>query len=888
MDQDSTKGPEKRNWREKLGIGTNGAGKDLPKIGDDFQRAAPKAPAGVITAPEPVARPAATPARPGVAAKPAVRPAPMAPRPAAGARPAIQPVPPDKLAERLRSQRDASARMAEQRVQVAKQKSEIPAAKAPVPPPPAKPAVAAAPIVAKPVTMPAAKPAMPAAAPAGPKPKFSFAEDDEKGQRPPAPAQQPQQSAQQPQQPMAQQAPVRPASFQPPPTSQPGLAPSRPALGAGAQGFPQRPVQPQQPPGFPPPTGQPYGQQGYPSGYGGQGASAIPPVGYRPIDPATGYPQQPYGQGFPPPGFNPQGRPAFNPGQRPLNPPPQGYTPPGSGPRLAVPPRPGVNPNYVAPEADAFNTPPPGKGPSMRPPPRAGRQQDQFTEFEDEGSFYEDPGLNMPRPAGRRPTTTDYQEAYRDVESGYDDEPPRSSLPWILSGILVIGALLAGGLVWWYITFGKPAMNGGQTSTNTEVPVVQPPAQANRTQPDQAQQNNAESSATRKQIYDRIVGDREVLGGQITPTEEVPQPGGAEAVPQPSTGTGEAAPAAGDAAPLPIPPPPGDNTQGALPDAQPGDPNKQSAENVQPAASESQAAVAIPAPGDVPQSTPPADGNSNVAAIPAAGPAETPAATADVPAVPGETKTASNVSMPPPAAADAQQEDVVTDKPSDAPKLKKVAATKPKAPAKPAQARLGSKPVVLVPPSKKRQATTAEVAVNEAAPAPQAADDSAGLYGTKYIVDAPAEAANTPAQASAPAKKKRTLADLFQNSGEEQGAAITSQNTAQTTPVEQPVVPSRPAAAKPAPVQVASAAPTGIVAQLASFKTRPEATAEFARLKARNAATLGGLSPIITQADVGGTTRYRLAVGPFPSRDAANALCSKLFQAGERDCLVKN
>jgi cell division protein FtsN len=78
------------------------------------------------------------------------------------------------------------------------------------------------------------------------------------------------------------------------------------------------------------------------------------------------------------------------------------------------------------------------------------------------------------------------------------------------------------------------------------------------------------------------------------------------------------------------------------------------------------------------------------------------------------------------------------------------------------------------------------------------------------------------------------------------------------------------------------------VAQLASFRSQSEATAEFGRLKAKYGSTLGGVSPVISQAEVAGSTRYRLAVGPFASRDAANAMCSKLFAAGERDCLVRN
>ncbi len=112
MDQDNSKGQDKRNWRERLGIGAQG-GKDLPKISDDFR----KEPAPAAARPPMVSR-----ANPRPIAAAAVRPAPMAPR--ATAKPAsTAPVAPDKLAERLRSQREASSRMAEQRVQVAKQRA---------------------------------------------------------------------------------------------------------------------------------------------------------------------------------------------------------------------------------------------------------------------------------------------------------------------------------------------------------------------------------------------------------------------------------------------------------------------------------------------------------------------------------------------------------------------------------------------------------------------------------------------------------------------------------------------------------------------------------------------------------------------------------------------
>ncbi|MBL8790812.1 MAG: hypothetical protein JNM45_09945, partial [Rhizobiales bacterium] len=100
MDQNSSNGTDKRSWRERLGIG---AGKDMPRIAEEFT---------------PPAAPAAT------AARPSVKPAPMAPRPGVKAAPprgsaaaAPSSAAGEKLAEKLKAQREAQERLAEQRVQ---------------------------------------------------------------------------------------------------------------------------------------------------------------------------------------------------------------------------------------------------------------------------------------------------------------------------------------------------------------------------------------------------------------------------------------------------------------------------------------------------------------------------------------------------------------------------------------------------------------------------------------------------------------------------------------------------------------------------------------------------------------------------------------------------
>lgn len=173
MDQNSTNGTssDKRNWRERLGIGA----RDMPKLSDEFKEQPAAAQATV--------RPAAT-ARPAVKApQPVTRPAPMAPRvppakPSATQIPNGQPrqaapaAPPanDALAERLRAQRAAAEKLAEQRVLAARERAEGKAATTPV---------AAS---GRPRTV---EPSLPSGS--GPRPKFTFADEEaapQVGQRP--------------------------------------------------------------------------------------------------------------------------------------------------------------------------------------------------------------------------------------------------------------------------------------------------------------------------------------------------------------------------------------------------------------------------------------------------------------------------------------------------------------------------------------------------------------------------------------------------------------------------------------------------------------------------------------------------------------------------------
>lgn len=274
MDQQSGDTADKRNWRERLGIGKNANTSELPKLSDEFKGEGGVDTAQRVAAPRPAAAHAPVkaapmaPRAPRAGSAPGGAPRAATPAPARGASPAAPraaPVAPDALASKLRDQREAAERLAQQRIQAAKARAEA-----------------------------AQQSSQPQAAPAG-KPKFTFAEDGNSpnGASAPRPA-----SAWPPQQTPA----PRPAAGQPqaqPPRPQftPQVQPPRPPLGGAATPPPAYPS-PQPSYGQP---GQGYGQQPYQPQYNNPGFSnpyGQQQPGYRPIDPNTGY--------TPPPGFNPQ------------------------------------------------------------------------------------------------------------------------------------------------------------------------------------------------------------------------------------------------------------------------------------------------------------------------------------------------------------------------------------------------------------------------------------------------------------------------------------------------------------------------------------------------------------------------------------------------------
>lgn len=132
MDQDTSNTPAKGSWRDKLGIG--GAKRDMPKISNEFRpnrngqnggeaaQGAPRSNPQIVTKTAPMA-PRTPPA--ASQARPAPRPAPQQAQ--------LQPAPAQNqdLAVRLKAQREAAEKLAQQRVSQARGRTDMPSSDKP-------------------------------------------------------------------------------------------------------------------------------------------------------------------------------------------------------------------------------------------------------------------------------------------------------------------------------------------------------------------------------------------------------------------------------------------------------------------------------------------------------------------------------------------------------------------------------------------------------------------------------------------------------------------------------------------------------------------------------------------------------------------------------------
>lgn len=800
MDQDSSNDSEKRNWRERLGIGT----KEMPKIAGEFAKPAEP----VLVTP----RAKIDPAQPVVVAKPA----PMAPRVAGKPTPVAKsaadragkssqggaaavgrpmqpaaPQNPEVLAERLRNQREAAEKLAEQRVSNAKERAE---------------AVRTA--QQQPVTAPSPV-ARSAAEAGGAKPKFSFAEDDARSDAKREPRSMP---------PMRGAAPQQRPPLQSQPM-QPQLSPARPQLGG------DRFVTPQ----VPPPTRQAAPPAAMPAGMPPPQYRPQAPGGYRPIDPATGY--------APPPSFQmPRGTMAPPPGPRPA-------AVPGSragDPRLQGGPYMGGEATYVPPPMQQGGIPRYDQLPRQQAPLRNDQLRPQTHSYE--GDLGDDIFEDTPTKPVRRANVNDYSQAYhQDGEFDYAAPRRRSTGPIILLSFLAVAALAGIGSVFYYQNY----MKSGTSSSAEGTPVVEAPADAAKTSGEQTaavQPGSTPVQPSKKQIYDRIIGDKEVLGGQVVPTEEAPVQPAVDQAGQPVPVPAPAAGASDEPLPLPMPPPV-NNTQGAAPAAIP---------------QTTTAAAAVPEPPVAPadSTTVTATGYTAEQQQQLAAASQQKTTLEDTAAVDDQSQQAEAVSEPPPAASKPATKPKVAAKP----KLKKKVETA-------AKPKLGDEPVVLVPQEEQAAGTPLDQAVT--------------------VDGEPPLQAATPVEQ--PVKKKKTLLGLFNGDnkkvGEEpvaetvEGSQQPQQKRQQVAAVET----QRKAEPAPAP----SAGGTGFTLQLASFASEQEARAEYQRVSSRHSSIVNGLSPTVTPVSVGGSTRYRLSLGTVSSSTQAQNLCKDLASAGLRDCVVR-
>ncbi len=762
MDQDSTNGAsgDKPKWRERLGIGA----KDMPKISDEFRT-----------------QPFATPAeKPDVRVlQPVTKLAPMAPR-AHGpqtaranrdARRSPEPQNSEGLAEKLRAQRAAAEMLAVQRVSAARQRAEARIAAEPRSPAP-RASVDDTP----------SKDATP------PRPKFSFADDNEGAKRQEAGFVPDKNGGN-----GAQRNPIGAAS----------LIPPRPALG-GERPQPSILRQP----------GSPYRPE-------------LPPA-FRPIDPATGYtapPSRTVPLGTPRPYPPEPGLASVNRNSRTPS-----YDPYRRGQEIA---------RYGA-ETGGENT----RGDHRLGRALAARGQGQAIEEEPDDVFEDE------APARRRAGASDYRSAYREAEEGDTEDRRRSNGPWLLLLALLVAAFATGGVIWLY---NNNALTTASNSTPDTVPVVAAPDEPAKTAAEKPADGAGDvASVNKKQIYDRIVGDQEVTGDKVVPTEVTPiQPEPEEGA---ETGgvlrsTGASGENADDVVPLALPPAPGEESEGRIDQ---GTDQKVVATAGQSGVEEVRSQTTTSGSGESIASLLPATGSNEDAAVPQ---------TAE-----STTNTTSSASTDSSSAASSESVEPEVQPPLAA--EEKPAAIKKKKPAADdATATLGAEPVVLVPPG--------EIA------APS--QEGFGQSAEPETLSATDTAQNQP-----PVRRKRTLFDLFNRNKSEatstpDAVAVEKPAAQQTTETNVASLPEETIT----PVPEKQLAGGGYVVQLASFRSEVEAQTEYARLRSKYPSVIGTLPSSISQATVAGSTRHRLGLGPLATRDQASQICNSLIAGGERDCLVR-
>ena len=480
-----------------------------------------------------------------------------------------------------------------------------------------------------------------------------------------------------------------------------------------------------------------------------------------------------------------------------------------------------------------------------RPAPRGRAPKDDYDEV------FEDDGGNRPRASAR-----DYQSAYGEGDA-FAEDTRRSSGPMLLL-LAILAAIMLGVGGWMYYNNFMKNVAGSGAATG-DVPVVNAPPDPAKVAPEAPAVTAEEPAAKKKQIYDRIVGEQEVIGGQLQQTEETPVPpdpaqpassvpeaSGTNLIPAPDApvqGTdSQGLPTVDEPPPLPLPPA---GEQGSL--------DNKSVERIAAASAEPEQGATAPPTVPLPEPSATSSTSSSSSLLP-----PPPEKATDGAALVSDTASPAAPAVDP--AQDAASDTAAEPAPPPAPKKKQTAATNTKKKQQQAaEKKLGAQPVVLVPPAE---------------PAPPETETAASTPGN----DPPAQAA--PA---APEKKKKTIMDLFRGGADDGQQAAATTGETQVASVEPPAPPVTAKKQAEAPPATGS----GFVIQLASFRTEGDARKEYKRLSAAYPSVIGGLQEQIRPTSVGGSTRFQLGLGPLASRSEATKVCSALITAGESDCIVR-
>lgn len=565
--------------------------------------------------------------------------------------------------------------------------------------------------------------------------------------------------------------------------------------------------------------------------------------------------------------------------------------------------------------------------------------------FDDDAMFEAgamDDGQPALQAAPPRASAADYSAAYREFEDEFEEEPRRRSGPLLLLASLAALAVVSGGAIYWYQQgSGGQIESAPPAAEAANVPVIAAPEEPAKSEPPPQEPQQAAAPTTRKEIYDRIIGEETLEPERIVPTEETPlqriqQPGATEAGRE--TGSGEPLP-------LPLPPPPGTGIgeQGDL--LVPGAANVQTASAEPSPQPEAEPELVLPKPrGAADPGRHPADDGSSTAATLApdtdtaaarsaavklrgtAAATEAPAPASSRSSIYPEVTeplaypTLRSAKSPPPKQAEetgtgetaalSESPDALQAEPEAEPETAPVAegvtepVAAPTAAAEVADAepQAGLAADVPLPKAKPEPPVRVARATQPAAqPQPQAAAPSSS--GPIQIIptdesQAPTARAVQPEAQSAPPRRRSvgrepdplarpgstfasTLSEL-NASPPQQLASVAPDASTQAAPAQ--AAPSQQAAAQPSQADPAG----GYLVQLASFRSEAEALNAYQKLAQRHPQLVGSLDSRVREASLGQVGSFwRLGVGPLSSRAEATRLCNALIAAGEKDCLVR-